>query len=630
MLHISFSQADKKAFIVLLCLGLVFSLSACSQSAEGALGNPTATTKSSPTRLPLVYYSPLANAQYVSTRDTIILRFGPTLNRNDISNLSVTLIGSASGPHPGQLILADDSQTVIFKPTQAFSPGEKVTVQVNSLRLSSGVAYQPLSYTFDVASNQQTAVVASNAVPSATPVPAFPEYLTLPSDIPHYTVSLTSTETADEGYIFVAPFYWTMSTIGSYLLILDNNGQIVYYKSVADQLAAFDFKELPNGNLVYYDQKDSTHVILDTHYKVIGSYAAQNGYTSDLHDFLLTADGYAFLMIADKETVDMSKVVSGGKKDAAVTGLVIQELDPHQNVIFEWRSWDHFAYSESTSSLTTDNIDLIHGNGLALTADGNLLLSCRNLSSITKINLQTGAILWRLGGIKNEFKFVNDGGFHFQHDISELPNGDITLFDNHGTDQSPATSRALEYKLDETNKTATLVWHFIHDPPVFTDYMGDVERMADGNTFIGWGSAVVSGGYVYSSMTEVTPNIQVVFELAFDKPYVSYRAFRTPWVGIPESVPDLAYTFNISELVLGYSWNGATEVVYWNLYGGSSPQGMMLVDQRAKSGFETQSTFANLLPDECYFQVAAIDKNGVELGRSEVISTNQNICPLGQ
>jgi len=382
--------------------------------------------------------------------------------------------------------------------------------------------------------------------------------------------------------------------------------------------------------MVYYDQKDSIHVIMDDHYKVVGTYSAQNGYTSDLHDFLMTPDGYVFLMIADEQTVDMSKEVRGGKKNADVTGLVIQQLDPHNNVIFQWRSWDHFAYSESTSSLTSDQIDLIHGNGLALTGDGNLLLSCRNLSSITKIDLQTGAIMWRFGGVKSDFKLVNDGGFHYQHDIAVLSNGDLTMFDNHGTDQSPATSRALQYQLDEVNQTATLVWSYIHNPPVFTDFMGNVQHMANGNTFIGWGSAVVRNGYVFSSMTEVTPDNQVVFELAFDQPYVSYRAFRSPWLGMPDSAPDLAYTSHEGEFTLGYSWNGATEVDSWSLYGGISSQAMALIGQRAKVGFETQYNLSGLPPNECYFQVAAVDKNGKELARSEVLSTDLNICPLGQ
>lgn len=130
-------------------------------------------------------------------------------------------------------------------------------------------------------------------------------------------------------------------------MILNGQGQLVYYKSMADELAAFDFDKQPNGLLSYYSQKDSTWYLMDSHYNVVDSYTAGDGYVADLHDFLLLPNGDALLMAYDKETVDMSKYVSGGQKNASVTGLVIQEMDPSKNVIFEWRSWDHFAFTDS-------------------------------------------------------------------------------------------------------------------------------------------------------------------------------------------------------------------------------------------------------------------------------------------
>ncbi len=369
---------------------------------------------------------------------------------------------------------------------------------------------------------------------------------------------------------------------------------------------------------------------MDSSYQVIGTYPAENGYTADLHDFLMTPNGYAFLMAYDTQTIDMSKIVRGGNPKAAVTGVVIQELDPHKNVVFEWRSWDHFAFTDSTVDLTSQQIDLVHGNGLALTGDGSLLLSSRNLSEITKISLQTGSIIWRLGGKNSTFQFAKDAVFAYQHDIGVLPNGDITLFDNHGTDQAPAASRAVEYQLDLANKTATMVWGYTHNPPVFTDFMGDVQRLPDGNTLIGWGNAGQTGkSFVFSTITEVTPDNRVVFELTFDEPYVSYRAFRAAWVGLPNTTPALTFKQASNGLVLGYSWNGSTEVVAWEVFGGASPQSLIQVGKEAKTGFETQSYLIYLPESECYFQVAALDKNGVELARSAIISIDASQCPLG-
>jgi hypothetical protein len=609
----------KRNFLAILSgLCLILVLAACTPA--------MAATQLSPE-----YYSPLQNAEYVSKGATIAVRYGLTLSKQDVSQLKFNVKGSVSGVHTGQTILADDHQTVIFKPEQIFTPGEQVKVDISALNLDAQHDYRSLSYAFSVATNQKPGSPGSSnpAPPAGPPKSAFPDFLTVPQDIPHYTVTKTSPN-SNEGDIFVAPFYWTKSTVGSYLLILNSQGQIVYYQSVADALSAFDFKVQPNGSLSYFDEKNSTFYVMDSHYKVVNTYQAGNGYVADLHDLQILPNGDALLMAYDAETVDMSKVVKGGKKDATVTGLIIQELDPSKNVIFEWRSWDHFSFSDSTSSLTDQNVDLVHGNALALANDGNLLLSSRNQSEITKINLNTGAILWRLGGKANQFTFVNGQPFAYQHDVRQLPNGDITVFDNHGTQENPAPSHGIEYKIDEKNKTATQVWEYTHNSPVFATFMGDTQRLPDGNTFLDWGAPSTADGYEYVTMTEVSPDGQTLLEFSFDQPYVSYRAFRFPWQGFPDTQPALASKVDASGITLGYSWNGATEVASYSVMGGTTPTALSQIEEKAKADFETQSHLTNLPPDECYFQVAALDKTGKELARSQVISSDPATCPLAQ
>ena len=603
-----------RVLTILVCSVSILLFTSCTPSVSGA-------------SLPQ-YYSPLPNAEYVSTGETIGIRYGPVLSAQNVVDLKISVLGSKSGPHAGRTILAEDQKTIIFKPDQAFTPAEQVKVAIKSLRLDPQTSYDPLSYTFTIAANQQPGKVGVASGPAPAPSKsAFSNFLTLPKDIPHYTVTKSSPDLG-EGYIFVAPFYWTKSTIGSYLLILNDQGQIVYYQSVADALSAFDFKVQPNGLLSYFNQKNSTFYVLNSHYQVVNTYQAGNGYTADLHDLQLLPNGDALLMAYDDETVDMSKVVKGGQKDATVTGLVVQELDPSKNVILEWRSWDHFSFSDSTVDLTAQQIDLVHGNALALANDGNLLLSSRNLSEITKINLQTGDIIWRMGGKANMFDFANSQLYAFQHDVRQLPNGDITVFDNQGTQQSPAPSLGIEYKVDETNKTATEVWNFAHLPSVFGTFMGDTQRLADGNTFLDWGAPSTATGYSYVSMTEVAPDGGILFELSFDQPYVSYRAFRFPWQGFPDTLPALAYKVDGTGIELGYSWNGATQVAQYRVYGGTSPQSLSLIEEKVKTDFETQSHYSGLPKNECYFQVAAIDHSGNEMARSKITSTDPSTCPL--
>jgi hypothetical protein len=56
--------------------------------------------------------------------------------------------------------------------------------------------------------------------------------------------------------------------------------------------------------------------------------------------------------------------------------------------------------------------------------DGNLVVSHRHLSEATKIDRQTGEVLWRLGGAHDQFTWVNDGldGFRNQHDVNLIFN----------------------------------------------------------------------------------------------------------------------------------------------------------------------------------------------------------------
>jgi hypothetical protein len=73
-------------------------------------------------------------------------------------------------------------------------------------------------------------------------------------------------------------------------------------------------------------------------------------------------------------------------------------------------------------------------------------------------------------------------------------------------------SRAVQYQLDETNMTATLVWQYIHNPVVLTPTEGIVKRFTNGNTYVGWVSAAQQGtGPV---LTEVNASNQVMFELS--------------------------------------------------------------------------------------------------------------------
>jgi hypothetical protein len=129
--------------------------------------------------------------------------------------------------------------------------------------------------------------------------------------------------------------------------------------------------------------------------------------------------------------------------------------------------------------------DLDHPNSIDFDLDGQVIVSYRDLSSIVKITRRTHEFAWILGGTHNQFTLLNDplGGFDSQHCARILPDGHLLIFDN-GWTHSPRASRAVEYALDTAAKTATMVWQYSANPPIFNDYTGSAQRLANGHTAV--------------------------------------------------------------------------------------------------------------------------------------------------
>jgi hypothetical protein len=142
-------------------------------------------------------------------------------------------------------------------------------------------------------------------------------------------------------------------------------------------------------------------------------------------------------------------------------------------VIFQWRSWDYLDLKDSYNDLTLKVFDPVHINSIEMDPDNNLLVSVMGFAGISKINRQTGEIMWTMGGSKNEFTFINEDEvsqyapqyFMYQHDVRRLPNGNILMIDD-GYRSKRDWARVVEYKIDEGAKTATKVWAYRHDPDI--------------------------------------------------------------------------------------------------------------------------------------------------------------------
>jgi hypothetical protein len=391
---------------------------------------------------------------------------------------------------------------------------------------------------------------ASDICPSDTIPPYFPDITTFTTD-----------ETAP-GFI-----YYTSFVSPYQLAILDQSGAPVYFN---DQLTgSYSNFRYQNENLyTFCDQFNHMYIAMDSNYTLIDTFKMSPEYETDFHDIQITSSGNVILMAYDTRLVDMSQIVPGGHPEANVEGLVLQELDPNDNVVFEWQSWDHFEITDGISigpnpiDFTDAFIPYVHCNSIEIDQDGNWIISSRHMSEVTKINRQTGDIIWRMGGLNNEFTFVNDpfNGFTDQHDARRLENGNLLIFDN-GINHDTPTTRVIEYDLDEVNKIATLVWSYENPDGEITQNSGTAQRLDNGNTFIFWGRRANIQPTPTNLAVEVNQQGNTVFELFFNIPAqigFVYRMFKLPW-NAPDLLTSIAKVYPLEAQVYLFP-NPADEV----------------------------------------------------------------------
>ncbi len=516
---------------------------------------------------PYQYISPVPGSENNSREGTIILREGNIIDRSTLWNSDfLEVFGSISGKIKGEIILSSDEKTIIFKPGQKYQPGEEVTVRIfGSVETTDGHALRPFTFSFRITPftrqphPRDYPEIFTDYNSSLSEVPDGRETgVNTAGDFPAMTVDVYDSTAVGDGKIYMAVAA-EVPGIGYYLMILNNDGTPFFSRELTSDYA-YDFKVQPNG-LMSYAQflehhsytggGDVIHMVMDNSFTVIDSFQMGNGYIAEGHDFQLLPNGHALMFGYYLTPVDMSQIVPRGYPNALVSGGVVQELDENKNVVFQWRSWDHYDFATYPFGrfATRPIVSEFHLNTINLDTDGHLFIATP--SWVKKINRQTGEIMWNLGDFDNEFSFIGVDsltGLDYVggHTFHRIPNGHVLLYDN-GNRQGTKSSQVHEFTLDEVNKTAELVWSYVPDSTIAGWHRGSAQRLPNGNTVIGWGGA--SGDHI-PACTEVTPTGQKVYEISFDNPLVeSYRAFRIPF---PEGLP--AANVSITEVAQGNTY----------------------------------------------------------------------------
>ncbi len=302
-------------------------------------------------------------------------------------------------------------------------------------------------------------------------------------------------------------------------VIINNDGRPVWWFHAPDPILN-NFQPHPNGVYTLSNASDplAGFRVLDERGETIGNLICVDRPTR-FHEMRVLAGGDYWIMCDDPRIMDLTSV--GGMDNVLVTWTVIQHHSASGQLLFEWNSFDHFSITDNalTNVAAANAINLTHGNALALDTDGNLIASFRELGEITKINVTTGEVMWRFGGLANQFTIQNDpkGSFERQHGLVLVgPGPEIQLLDN--SDFAP--SRLVRYRIDPVAMTATLTLEFIDGPLTHSPVGGATQAYTDGKGLVSFGRA--------GRVVETTASGARSWELTgIDGVYV-FRAQRIP------------------------------------------------------------------------------------------------------
>ena len=557
---------------------------------------------------------------------------------------SVTVTGSRSGAHRGRLEPLPAGAGTAFVPDHPFTADETVRVDA---ALSSPRA--------GTESGDQGATQLRFAFRVAVPVtPLTPEagrprgdllgpqswfkatghgptqYFHSEPNLHPPVVNVTADPDTTSGDIFITPL--NSPQVGP--MILNPSGQLVWFEPYATgdghastaNLAVQHYGGQPVltwwqgktvGGVV---ESPSEDLIMDPSYRTVAVVHAGYGYVADQHEFQLTSQGTAYL---DSAVITQTNLTSvGGPPRGAVMDYVIQEVDVKSGkVLWEWHALGHVPVSASYMPYVSTQpfYDYFHLNSIQQLPDGNLLISARDTCAVYEISRATGKVIWALGGRSSDFKMGPGTTFWWQHD-ARLRGRTLSIFDDAAYPQKELQSSAKFLHVDPANHAVSLVRQFTHFPPVIAGAGGDVQPLPNGNVFVGWGSQ--------PQFSEFTSSGQQIFNGSFALRLASYRAFRFPWIGHPDTPPSLAVAPGPDGHVTAYtSWNGATQVTDWRLLGGGSAQDLVPLGVTAsRGGFETA---IDITSEPRYFAVQALDRKGSVLSTSSARADPPHLALFG-
>jgi len=317
----------------------------------------------------------------------------------------------------------------------------------------------------------------------------------------------------EPGYILFAP------AGGSECYLLGERGDIAHQWRLPGKLGNYG-QLLENGNLLVSIKQGGGPKLAAGGGRLLeldpqGDIVWEHTDLSQHHDFSPTHDNNVLYLAWELTLTKEARRVKGGipnsdHEDGGIYEDVLREVDRDGKIVWEWKLKDHFPYDKYSLRPTTNRHEFAHANACHVQADGNILVSFRQIDLIVLVNRQTSEIDWEM----------EDRSWGGQHDCQRLDNNNIILFANGSEQPAPEHSRILE--IDPNSKD--IVWQYKGQPAVTfsSPRVSGVHRMANGNTFICEG--------MHGRLFEVTQAGEIVWE------YVSPFYNTVPQIGTTNQI----------------------------------------------------------------------------------------------
>jgi hypothetical protein len=422
---------------------------------------------------------------------------------------------------------------------------------------------RPTQTVTPLAVNQNQAIVAA-ATGGSTTV----EYWVrcLPSDFPEVQmVGHPKAGTPTPGYYLVGTMIPLPDGYG-YAMVLDGNGVPVWYHREMSG-GACDVDDVVTGAISYVPCIGGLPFEV---FPLTGgeANAAPATVPLDIHELQVDPDGGNYLVVSNpnQSGVDLTglnfTISDGGTvplgANSNINDCNVVEFNPATSTVtWSWSALAHFDPATDTVDpelappLPDGGVvfDTFHCNSIDIDpANGNLLISSRQMNSVFYVEKASGKVLWKMGGstasLDNAIYIPVTDPFFGQHDARLQPGwstcngGQISVFDDQTYGPGPARGVVYDVHLGEVDAGcgsgtpgATVAWQYKFDGGATSAAAGSVRISGDGGTrVIGWGLLTNDAGSIFTEVDDKGNDLLDLTEnnVSPPTPNRSYRAIKVP------------------------------------------------------------------------------------------------------